>query len=196
VPSVSSVSPSVESSKTCDGGSFFLQLLTDKFGLEITWTLSNEDTNDEVLSGGPYGNNQLIQVDECIMRGCYEFVILDSGGDGICCSYEEGYYAITVDEDVVQESDGTYGSSENVKFCSIETANPASVVESQPSPTILTIESTPIVSETIDPTQSPSTSGPTPIMSETIEPTQSSSTSEPTPIVSETIGPTQSSSIN
>merc|ERR1712218_556097 len=95
--------------------------------------MGNEDTNDKVLSGGPYGNNQLIQVHECVSKGCYEFVIFDSAGDGICCSYGEGYYTITVDKNVLQESNGTYNSSEHVKFCSIETASPASDAKSQPS---------------------------------------------------------------
>jgi len=118
----------------CNGNSFSLRLLTDSFGSEVNWSLTNEETNNEVLSGGPYENNALIEVDECINAGCYEFEILDSFGDGICCSHDEGYYTITVDGVVVEDSDGTYGSSEYVNFCITASTNPPNPPTATPPP--------------------------------------------------------------
>lgn len=97
---------------------------TDSYGSETNWSLVNTETNDEVLSGGSYANNALIEVDECINTGCYEFEILDTYGDGICCNYGQGYYTIAVDGGVVKDSNGQYGASENVNFCITAPTNP------------------------------------------------------------------------
>ena len=35
----------------------------------------------------------------CLPDGCYDFVIYDSYGDGICCSYGIGSYTLTDDSD-------------------------------------------------------------------------------------------------
>jgi len=109
--------PPTESPTPCAGSSFLLSLLTDDWGSEISWTLTNQGTDNEVASGGPYGNAQLYEVEQCINEGCYEFVILDSFGDGICCGYGEGSYVITIDGVIEWESGGNYGSSESREFC-------------------------------------------------------------------------------
>lgn len=111
-------SPSPTTSPTpCDGSIFSLQLLTDLYGVEITWTLTNQDTSNTVFSGGPYGNELLIEVEECINEGCYVFVIVDSAYDGICCGYGTGNYVVNVDGEIVQDSTGDYGPSETTLFC-------------------------------------------------------------------------------
>jgi len=59
-----------------------------------------------VLSGGPYtfremsdrgatsDQYQMIQADTCLERGDYQFVVYDTVGDGICCYYGHGKYAL------------------------------------------------------------------------------------------------------
>ncbi|KAL7469901.1 hypothetical protein ACHAXS_010145 [Conticribra weissflogii] len=59
-----------------------------------------------VLSGGPYtfremsdrgatsDQYQMIQADTCLEMGDYKFVIYDAVGDGICCYYGHGKYAL------------------------------------------------------------------------------------------------------
>jgi len=101
----------------CNGGPFELDLLTDDYGEETTWSLTNEDTNSVVASGGTYPNAALIEVDQCINEGCYKFVINDSYGDGICCGeFGNGYYVVTVNGDIIRQG-GEFGSTEETEFC-------------------------------------------------------------------------------
>ena len=67
--------------------SFTLELLTDDYPGETTWTVTNEVTGAVAGSGGPYSQTGTsfteticIPVDACL------FTINDSYGDGICCS--------------------------------------------------------------------------------------------------------------
>jgi len=102
----------------CSGQDFQLTLNTDLWGTETSWTLRNTDTSTEVLSGGPYENEeQTIVENGCINDGCYEFRIFDSFGDGICCAFGNGSYEIIVDGVVEESSDGEFGSSETTTFC-------------------------------------------------------------------------------
>jgi len=107
------------SSAQCGGprAVFQLNLLTDNYGLETTWTL--RDNNEEVLNGGPYGSNRQYDIQECIFDGCYLFTIFDSYGDGICCSEGEGSYAVSVDGRLIVEG-GEFTNSETSQFCSGE----------------------------------------------------------------------------
>ncbi|MGY8884576.1 MAG: hypothetical protein ACKVKI_03600, partial [Flavobacteriales bacterium] len=67
-----------------------VQILTDNYPAETTWTLS--DASGALLSGGPYqGTNTTYTASTCIPNtgdpSCLQFVIDDSYGDGICCGY-------------------------------------------------------------------------------------------------------------
>ena len=60
----------------------------------------------------------------------YLFVILDTGGDGICCNYgPEGYYEIYMDN-VLQAQGGKFESSSSAVFgaCPGPTSKPTNVV--------------------------------------------------------------------
>ena len=60
----------------------------------------------------------------------YLFVILDTGGDGICCNYgPNGYYEIYMDN-VLQAKGGKFGSSASEVFgaCPGPTSKPTNVV--------------------------------------------------------------------
>jgi len=117
-PTASPTEPQpTESPTPCVGSNFLLSLLSDDYGSEISWTLTNQGTDNEVASGGPYGNAQLYEVEQCINEGCYEFVIVDSFGDGICCGFGEGSYVITIDGVIEWDSGGDFGSSESREFC-------------------------------------------------------------------------------
>jgi len=101
----------------CEGTSFLLRLLTDNYGGETTWALETEPGNALVTEGGPYGNAQLYEEEECLNEGCYLFTIYDSWGDGICCGWGEGNYELIVGGEVVRDSNGQFGSSESTNFC-------------------------------------------------------------------------------
>lgn len=95
-----------------------LDLFTDYFGFETYWEILDANGslvasggNQNVgLNGGGYQNaspsnpgaypaNQLItEYIELPAEGCYEFRVLDDYGDGMCCSYGNGFYNLQ-DED-------------------------------------------------------------------------------------------------
>ncbi len=106
----------------CDGSSATLTLITDNYGSETTWTLTDA-SGATVGSGGPYANNTTITEVFCLADGCYDFTINDSYGDGICCSYGTGSYEITANG-AVQVSGGEFASSETKNFCLTTTNDP------------------------------------------------------------------------
>lgn len=99
--------------ETCDDTEVTLTLVTDNYGSETSWSLTGPEGT--ISSGSGYGNNQTITETFCLPDGCYEFTINDSYGDGICCSYGNGSYALSGNG--VNESGGSFGSSETKPFC-------------------------------------------------------------------------------
>ena len=97
----------------CDDTEVTLTLITDNYGSETSWTLSGP--SGVVASGSGYGNNQTITQTFCLADGCYDFTIDDSYGDGICCAYGNGSYALSGGG--VSESGGSFGSTETKNFC-------------------------------------------------------------------------------
>ncbi len=78
-----------------------IEILTDDYGHETTWELV-EQGGDVVASGGPYGDDTLYTIVVDLEPGTYhDFTIYDSFGDGICCSYGEGYYRVFAGEELV-----------------------------------------------------------------------------------------------
>ncbi|HQP05252.1 MAG TPA: C25 family cysteine peptidase, partial [Bacteroidales bacterium] len=61
-----------------------LTLLTDNYGTETTWELSDNESQAVLYSAGPYTNSvATFNYDWCLGEGCYTFTILDSYGDGM-----------------------------------------------------------------------------------------------------------------
>ncbi len=96
-----------------------LNINLDNFPQETTWTLL--DDNDVALfTGGPYDNGgQLVSETWCLdPEACYTFNIQDSYGDGICCGAGNGNYEIvTAEGAILANSDGTFGTEEELAFC-------------------------------------------------------------------------------
>ncbi len=69
-------------------------VVSDRYGIDITWSLSGGGTT--YASGGPYpeyganGSYPQPSVNACLPDGCYQLVVNDSWGDGICCAYGNG----------------------------------------------------------------------------------------------------------
>ncbi|UCG17315.1 MAG: hypothetical protein JSV19_04635, partial [Phycisphaerales bacterium] len=98
---------------TAPDATITVEILTDNYGGETTWELVEQGTG-VVASGGPYASNTLYTVDiDVCSTHCYDFTIFDSYGDGICCSYGNGYYEVYY-EGVLVGSGGDFGSSETV----------------------------------------------------------------------------------
>lgn len=90
-----------------------VEILTDNYGYETSWTLTDSDGNS-LLSGGQnqaYANATLYTVSACVDENtCMRFQIDDSFGDGICCGYGNGYYSVKINN-VEVASGGTFTST-------------------------------------------------------------------------------------
>ena len=94
-----------------------LELKTDNYPSETTWALKDEN-GATLYSGGPYSSsltvyNETFAID---VDGCYEFIIYDSYGDGICCDYGDGYYKLMDSNMTEFFAGGEFGSEEATPF--------------------------------------------------------------------------------
>lgn len=97
-----------------------IDLLTDNFGTETSFSLVDLTTGTEVvgLAQGDQASATLVTYDAgCLETGdnCYEFTINDSFGDGICCAFGEGAWTINVGGAAVATG-GEFDDSETAQF--------------------------------------------------------------------------------
>lgn len=93
-----------------------LVIVQDKWGMQTTWECTTSD-GTVLAEGGPYstlpgGGTQphietiVVPVGECIL-----LTIHDSGQNGICCNYGDGYYQLKDSHNnVIIDGDGAFGS--------------------------------------------------------------------------------------
>ena len=107
-----------------------IKIMADDFGNEILWAFGNETNEDEPLatninqanpwaSDFPPSNALFTTTVDIEESGCYVFVILDLGQDGICCDYGDGYYSIETPDGTVIAEGGQYTTQE-MKWFSID----------------------------------------------------------------------------
>lgn len=77
----------------CTSGTF--ALVTDNYGSETDWEIKNSSGGIEA-SGSGYSSNSTYSESVCLDDGNYTLNVYDSYGDGICCSYGEGSYNLTI----------------------------------------------------------------------------------------------------
>ncbi|MBU8892286.1 MAG: S8 family serine peptidase [Bacteroidales bacterium] len=102
------------------GTNLTLTITFDNYPEETSWTLKN-NAGSTVASGGTYasqadGSTLVIPIND-LEDDCYDFTILDSYGDGICCAYGSGSYTLEVTGGAVLASGGSFTSSEVTNFC-------------------------------------------------------------------------------
>ena len=96
---------------------FTIEVAQDKYGNQTTWELVASD-HTVLTSGGPYGTllsgtGTKVHTEKITLSSgdCVRFVINDQIGDGICCTYGEGYYKIIDSKgNVIVDGDGAFGS--------------------------------------------------------------------------------------
>ena len=72
----------------------FLELNTDNYGAETSWELRS-DNGVLISSGDSYNDNTTVEIPIYLNDlGCYELILMDSYGDGMCCSFGEGNYRL------------------------------------------------------------------------------------------------------
>ena len=88
-----------------------LDLMTDDYAEETSWDIK-DDSDVVIASGSGYENNTLTSEEISLPAiGCYTFTIYDSYGDGICCTYGEGYYELKDEDGIVLISGGEIAPS-------------------------------------------------------------------------------------
>lgn len=83
-----------------------IEIVQDNYPQETTWKVFNSQ-GTEVAAGNVAGGTVCLFANEC-----YQFTIYDSFGDGVCCGYGIGSYALYL-EGVLVGSGGEFGSSES-----------------------------------------------------------------------------------
>ena len=105
------------STSSCTKNTLNLNLTLDYYGSETTWEIKSK-SGQVVASGGPYEiGNATIRESYCLSDGCYDFVIKDAFGDGICCNYGNGSYSLTDANGQVLAKGSTFGAVETKSFC-------------------------------------------------------------------------------
>ncbi len=104
------------------GTDYVVTIVQDRYGSESSWVITDE-TDNVIANGGPYSNlpangtqththNVTINT-----SGCYKFYMLDSYGDGMCCSYGNGSYQLAqADGTIVLQGDGNFSSQDKQSF--------------------------------------------------------------------------------
>ncbi len=115
----------------CVGTAVTLNLTTDNYASETSWTLTN-GAGATVESGSGYANNQTYTFNWTLPADNYTFTINDSYGDGICCAYGSGSYSLVAGSTTIKTG-GSFGASEATTFC---TENSTGGGGTNPCPTI------------------------------------------------------------
>ena len=71
--------------------------MTDDYPEDLSWELNDINRNEIVEVGGDYTDANVLIIEEMFLptSSCYQFTINDSYGDGLCCSYGNGYYKVS-----------------------------------------------------------------------------------------------------
>lgn len=96
---------------------FFLAIKTDGNPSQTNWNVINNDTQEQVLEGGPYDLPYTVYTHRaCLPNGSYTFNMLDGGEDGVCCDDGKGFFVLQKDGKTIVNSDGEFGSEKSVVF--------------------------------------------------------------------------------
>jgi len=102
----------------CSDNEVTVTITLDNYPEETAWTITND--GGATVASGSYStanpDGSTVTEDLCLPDDCYTFTITDAYGDGICCSYGNGSYAVT-DSSGTLASGGAFGSSEATNFC-------------------------------------------------------------------------------
>ena len=101
-------------SVSCADNGLTFSLTTDNYGEETSWQIAHNQTG-VVASGSGYAANTQYTEQLCVADGEYTFTINDSYGDGICCSYGSGSYALN-NESTLLASGASFQTTEATAF--------------------------------------------------------------------------------
>jgi len=105
-------------STNCNGTEVSITITFDDYPEETSWAITNS-SGSTIASGGTYedkADGSILTLTECLVDGCYDFIINDTYSDGLCCSYGNGSYAVSANGNIVA-SGSSFTSSETTNFC-------------------------------------------------------------------------------
>lgn len=94
-------------------------IVLDDYPEETTWVVTDDLFNIVMTSNGDYGNfadGETVVEEICLPDGCYNFILNDSYGDGICCSYGNGSYTLDFNGTTLAAG-GTFSDADTTAFC-------------------------------------------------------------------------------
>lgn len=117
------INASVSSAMIASNQYVTVNITTDRYATETSWTIKNA-AGTTVASGGGYGpdlaaTGQTVEtpvIANLVPNTCYTFEVLDSFGDGMCCQYGNGAYAIVDASGATLASGAEFGDSEQKVF--------------------------------------------------------------------------------
>ena len=86
--------PSLLFAQPDDASWLNVTLQTDQYAGESSWEIINSDSI-VVATNPPLQNSSLLNTMVFLPAGDYSFIMYDAFGDGICCSFGNGFYGIT-----------------------------------------------------------------------------------------------------
>ncbi|KAH8063075.1 serine-type endopeptidase [Aureococcus anophagefferens] len=121
-----SLRPTISPAPTPDCGchhDVLVRVRTDWFPHEASWTFESVDAPDACedlqTKGGPWEESETTYSAYATQHACegvdYKFVMLDSFGDGLCCSNGEGGFELELDGEVIH-SGGQFMTDDVFKF--------------------------------------------------------------------------------
>ncbi len=109
---------------SCDQQTVYVNVTLDDFGMETVWKLRTE-TGTVLATGGPYPKKQkgkVMRDTVCVIDGCYVFEIMDTDGDGICCTYGQGRFELRDSSGTVIVPNQAFDTLAIADFCLPEVA--------------------------------------------------------------------------
>jgi len=106
-----------------------VEIMTDEYPTETYWEILDADGtvfhsggnpgifDEEILPGAYEDANTIYEHDVPIpLDGCFEFVIYDEFGDGICCDYGFGYYRLQDENNAILFQGGLFHLKNDAHF--------------------------------------------------------------------------------
>jgi len=90
-----------------------VEIVTDAYPSETTWNIKNS-MGSIVARGGPYSQTNKAHTETTCLEDDYlTFKIVDLYGDGLCCTYGNGSYSVSIGDRILANGDqfGRYQSS-------------------------------------------------------------------------------------
>ncbi|MBK8389095.1 MAG: T9SS type A sorting domain-containing protein [Saprospiraceae bacterium] len=110
-------------SQTCSSNSLIFKFVGDLYPEEFTWNIKNS-AGATVYSGGGYTQPlATYNTTMCLPNGCYTLQVFDTYGDGICCNYGNGSFAVTFNGQTLTNG-ASFTTSQTKQFCVNAAAGP------------------------------------------------------------------------